>query len=198
MQMFSILERYDKYRTIAFYSVKPILELVQPFAIINIHAGGKTHKVKLQSVRLQTFKKSNVCCCCGVVGSIFALQNERCEKSSTPYHLNLYGFTDDGLILMTKDHIIPKSKGGQDCLNNMRTMCAKCNVARGNLPIPLDVLNECIKKGIDNPRSLAHTPEVKQFIQEERILGRWRYRLQAARNSGKVPARFLTTERSVV
>jgi hypothetical protein len=43
-------------------------------------------------------------------------------------HFNLYAA--DG-TLMTKDHIIPKSKGGIDKVHNMQTMCYPCNKAKG-------------------------------------------------------------------
>lgn len=33
---------------------------------------------------------------------------------------------------MTKDHIIPKSKGGIDDLSNYQTMCERCNKEKGN------------------------------------------------------------------
>ena len=33
---------------------------------------------------------------------------------------------------MTKDHIIPKSKGGKDILDNFQTMCFECNTKKGN------------------------------------------------------------------
>ena len=29
---------------------------------------------------------------------------------------------------MTKDHIVPKSKGGADHLDNLETMCDQCNL----------------------------------------------------------------------
>lgn len=35
-------------------------------------------------------------------------------------------------VLMTKDHIIPKSKGGADDISNYQTMCERCNEAKGN------------------------------------------------------------------
>jgi len=33
---------------------------------------------------------------------------------------------------LTVDHITPKSQGGLDGLNNLRTLCFKCNTQRGN------------------------------------------------------------------
>ena len=35
-------------------------------------------------------------------------------------------------ILMTKDHILPRSKGGIDDISNYQTMCKLCNEAKGN------------------------------------------------------------------
>jgi len=91
------------------------------------------HQVRNSSIRLQTFKAKGVICCdCGRVGSFFAL--ERSAGSIIPTcHLNLYAIDTDGNeVLMTKDHIIPKSRGGKDILENLQTMCMPCNNKKGN------------------------------------------------------------------
>lgn len=36
---------------------------------------------------------------------------------------------------LTKEHIIPKSKGGCNHSHNILNVCAKCNRARGNMPM---------------------------------------------------------------
>lgn len=100
------------------------------------------HVVRLSSLRLRTFKQHGVVCFgCGVEGSFFAM--ERHGDQST-YHLNLYGIDKDGdEVLFTKDHIIPRSKGGRDVLWNMRTLCKMCNKIRGNGDL-------IVKRGLGN------------------------------------------------
>ena len=84
-----------------------------------------------KSLRLRTFMYKGITCCkCGIKGSYFV--KEKTEDQS-PWHLNLYALNEDGEeVLMTKDHILPKSKGGRDFLDNMQTMCCICNVKKGN------------------------------------------------------------------
>lgn len=91
--------------------------------------GGDT--IKGNSHRYQTFfTKGLKCACCGIEGQYFAKEKSGHDKS---YHLNLYAVDDDGNeVLMTKDHIIPKSKGGRDHISNYQTMCEACNFAKGN------------------------------------------------------------------
>lgn len=88
-------------------------------------------KIHALSDRYKTFfTKGYKCSCCGIEGKYFALEK---DENSKRYHLNLYAVKDDGTeVLMTKDHIIPKSKGGTNHIENYQTMCQECNVNKGN------------------------------------------------------------------
>jgi 5-methylcytosine-specific restriction endonuclease McrA len=89
---------------------------------------GVTYRVNMDSMRYATFKKSLACWCCNLTGEFFLLQIDDKYLAQKSAHFNLFA----GNILMTKDHIVPKSKGGGDKLHNLRTMCTPCNEARGN------------------------------------------------------------------
>ena len=87
--------------------------------------------IKVSSDRLVLFKSKGVkCVTCGLEGKFFMKKKTEGDKSP---HFNLYAIGEDGKkVLMTKDHIHPKSLGGKDCLNNYQPMCTKCNSAKGN------------------------------------------------------------------
>lgn len=87
--------------------------------------------IKGNSQRYQTFfTKGCKCVTCGIEGKYFAKERHPKDKS---YHLNLYAVNDNGEeVLMTKDHIIPHSKGGINDISNYQTMCEFCNKAKGN------------------------------------------------------------------
>jgi len=87
--------------------------------------------INVQSARYRLFAKSVVCVKCGIAGSFFA--KERHAPSKGRYHFNLYAVREDGKeILMTKDHIVPRAKGGKDTDSNYQTMCSPCNQKKGS------------------------------------------------------------------
>mgnify|MGYP004632612335 FL=1 len=87
--------------------------------------------IKGNSQRFQTFfTKGFKCSCCGIEGKYFAKEK---DPNAARYHLNLYAVNEAGEeVLMTKDHIIPWSKGGKDDVSNYQTMCEKCNKIKAN------------------------------------------------------------------
>ena len=89
------------------------------------------------------------CVRCGIEGKFFAYEfnNKAALKltdtkgKSHGRHLNLYAIDDKGReVLMTRDHIIPVSRGGSNAMANSQTMCSNCNTTKGNkieyCPIP--------------------------------------------------------------
>lgn len=108
------------------------------------------YKVKTNSLRYQTFVRNLTCVECGLTGCLLALEknmyddggNER-QKEGRGYHLNLYALNDKGEeVLMTKDHIYPKSKGGADNISNLQTMCVCCNERKSDKVIELEDIND--------------------------------------------------------
>lgn len=97
--------------------------------------------VKTSSDRYKLFAKNSCCVRCGIEGLYYA--KERMVKfnkkdgswrpTSEGFHFNLYATKSDGSeVMITKDHIIPKSKGGPDNMSNYQTMCFECNVEKGD------------------------------------------------------------------
>lgn len=75
--------------------------------------------------RLRTYLKGTDCVECGAKGTHF----RKTRQSDQPRpHLNLYATNSNGdEVLMTSDHIVPRSKGGPNILENLQPMCATCN-----------------------------------------------------------------------
>jgi len=89
---------------------------------------GQTFKVN--GLRLSTFKlKGRTCVECGLVGEVFRLEKPVARE---PFHLNFYGYRDGGEVMLTQDHVKPKSRGGKDHIDNSQTMCKKCNESKGS------------------------------------------------------------------
>lgn len=93
------------------------------------------HNVGLSSVRIRNFHANGITCKhCGLVGVYFAVERSNHKwKSERDWHLNLYALNEQWHeILMTRDHIMPKSKGGKDHLSNCQTLCTYCNCKKSD------------------------------------------------------------------
>lgn len=92
-------------------------------------------RVSLESDRYANFFVHGTRCAkCGLEGKYFWLETpKRSKTKSHEWHLNLYGVTEDGQeMMLTKDHIIPKSKGGHNHISNYQVLCERCNLAKAN------------------------------------------------------------------
>jgi len=78
------------------------------------------------------------CWCCGIEADRWIATKGPKDLVGQP-DLNLYASSPNGVDLMTRDHIIPKSLGGLDDWRNMRPGCSTCNGARGNEVLPEDI-----------------------------------------------------------
>lgn len=94
-------------------------------------ADGRRWSVRMNSHRYWTFRRGLACAVCGLRGTVMSL--ERSAGSSGSPHFNLYAeLPDSSRVLMTKDHIVPKSGGGGDADGNFQTMCTTCNNLKSN------------------------------------------------------------------
>jgi hypothetical protein len=157
--------------TLAEYPAEQIMPLIGAgMPALHLVAGVDRFRVKAGGVRLECFKRNPVCVRCKVIGKVFKLQRHEyrgpklgmnCFVENCPWcsldgytaqrrkthqyvvpHLNLFAVDRaGGMILMTKDHIYPKSKGGSDEIENMQTMCYRCNQYKADT-VPVEFAND--------------------------------------------------------
>lgn len=81
------------------------------------------HHLKGQPIR---------CHFCGCQADRWIAEKGRRDKQGSPV-LNLFAVGRGGaVVLMTRDHIIPRSLGGVDAVANLRPACGPCNEGRSN------------------------------------------------------------------
>lgn len=66
---------------------------------------------------------------CGVEADRFIVKHHPKDMNKPPV-LELFAHTGKSLVMMTRDHIIPKSLGGVDHVDNLRPGCETCNGRR--------------------------------------------------------------------
>lgn len=142
---------------------------------------GVSYLVKMRSRRYDIFRENRSCLCCGVVGTVMALQIFKHDKDAgrDVAHFNLYGYDKLGnAVLLTKDHITPRSLGGGNRLENYRTLCIKCNGIRGTKDVTIEELREIV----DN----WTLPDLLATRRENKVLKFWQKKLRRARKMGFV------------
>lgn len=142
---------------------------------------GKSYLVRMNSDRYFVFAANRRCVSCGLEGSKMMLDINPGDQSP---HFNLYAEEKGRLILMTKDHILAKSKGGQDEIENYETTCSVCNNLKGNYGLSYDQVREL--REIHNNQAKLPRKELRDLIntRREEMAGR-----RKGENSGCNPKR---------
>lgn len=127
-----------KIEHLSFFPLEEILPLLQRkknTIVLNIQ--GKNIRVRAKVPRLRLFIRDRKCACCGIEGNLFAVDTIITKKGmqATPPYLNLYCHEPEkgnNYVMMTLDHIIPKSMGGRQVPSNTQAMCINCNQKKKN------------------------------------------------------------------
>jgi len=140
-------------------------EDVIPLIGVNAHhifeIEGHDVKVRMGGVRLQTLAREPDCQACGIKGTEFRVE----LSANLSPHLNLYALNKYGhFTMLTRDHIIPKSKGGNGTLDNSQTLCTNCNHSKGD-------------KKIGRGEDIRNYYRIKQRLREYRSKDLWATKL---------------------
>lgn len=123
---------------------------------------------------IELFKQSKITCkCCGVTASIvlqYIHKSQLNKNKSSTYDIFAIKKTnkDIHLVMMTIDHIIPKSLGGAPIKKtNLQWMCEPCNRKKSN-DITKNDWNIIVDVGIEN--MLANSSKRKVFLQDSHLM----------------------------
>jgi hypothetical protein len=158
-----------RYERRGIFNLEEVLPYICPRGRLHVPGTGIIH-LSAHRYLLMAGTPGLACVTCGIQGIYFALERttKRVAKvakgkpggytftyhamSDAEWHFNLYALTEDGHeILMTKDHIVPKSKGGHHAMYNYQLMCQKCNSRKGNtilLPASSLILPEVMSASV--------------------------------------------------
>lgn len=125
--------------------------------------GEHTYSVRMNSDRYFVFKENPCCVACGVKGTKMILDMNPGDNSP---HFNLYAEEDGRYVLMTKDHILAKARGGLDELSNYQSMCCTCNNLKGHYDLTVEQVRELRK--LYNNEEMHPRKELRDLVNSRR------------------------------
>lgn len=124
---------------------------------------GKAYHVNALKKRVQVLMRDRaICVSCGVEGRVLAVELQRTfvyDKAGNRFpdnystdgtflhgservrraHFNIYAIVGGREVMLTVDHITPKSLGGNGDVGNLVCMCQPCNMKKSNIVEPVAV-----------------------------------------------------------
>lgn len=135
-------DKYIRYIKVSLPEIPPVLEGKILFP------NGMSVNCKSTRMKLLWVHKNLVCEFCGIAAKYAWVEAHIATPEQT--HLNFYGIDAGGQeVLLTWDHVEPKSLGGSNSLTNAQCLCTICNSIKGNdLPNGSDVTKIRKQKGL--------------------------------------------------
>lgn len=141
------IAEFDPDKVFALVTGEPGRDNWQDFTLARI-----TYRVNLGSDRLHVLKSNRACVCCGLKGTHMSLDKNAQQTKETgveSYHFNLYAVNTDERLnkhycLMVKDHIVAKSNGGKDAMENYQTLCFYCNCLKDATSMTVEQMRKAI------------------------------------------------------
>lgn len=127
------------------------------------HVSGVTYHVRMNNDRYLVFLRNRKCAACGLEGTRIALELGHDGVAC----FNLYAEENGRQVMMTKDHIKPKSRGGEDSMENYATCCSICNNLKSDFELNYEQVKE-LRKIYDNEDGLSRS-QVNALIQSTRL-----------------------------
>ena len=155
-------------KTLATLDTEEILKLIGTKRVATIEG----FKVKIHTERLLVFKRSQICAKCGANKTVILLQ---VDEHGQPF-LNPVFIKNNRLVMMTMDHIVPKSLGGPTSYYNLQTMCFQCNVEKANKIDPIYLTTRTAQLICDRVDKEFHPANIMEFLssQQENYYGNCR------------------------
>jgi hypothetical protein len=111
------------------FSIEEVVPHIGELYALFTHANGSLVKVPMRYRAYQLFLRDGFMCrVCGTVARFAALYRYP-DKTRRFRFVPELGADE---LMLTQDHIVPKSLGGPNDMSNLQTLCWRCNQEKGN------------------------------------------------------------------
>lgn len=132
-----------KHHRNSFWNIDKVISLLKKhknkrkyFYINNVKIKTSTSKNNIVVKNYEKWNNKCKCDICGIEATYFVLEKaDNIDVENNLHHFNLYTIDKDSKIeiYFNLDHIKPKSKGGNNELENLQLTCENCNTKKGNM-----------------------------------------------------------------
>lgn len=132
---------------------------------VPFEVGSRTFLVRMDRPRYRLFRTSVTCAVCGLVGTRMVLETDLVGANP---HFHLYGEEDGTLVLLTRDHVRPRCRGGNGGLYNSAVLCYPCNQLKDRYDLSYESVSG-LRRLLGENRHLSRRM-LNRLLHERRLL----------------------------